>query len=112
MKENQIKVEKQLINLAETVNFVSEKFHELEADWKLKEEIIKRLRGQVSVLDDDLKKAESKVDQQAQYSRRNCLLFHGIKEENVKTHLINIIWLINNMVKDEMDIETSPNFMG
>ena len=61
MKENQIKVEKQLINLAETVNFVSEKFHELEADWKLKEEIIKRLRGQVSVLHDDLKKAESKV---------------------------------------------------
>ena len=81
LKENQIKVEKQLTNLAETVNFVSEKFHEFEADWKLKEEIIKRLRGQVSVLHDDLKKRESKVDQQAQYSRRNCLLFHGIREE-------------------------------
>ena len=81
LKENQIKVEKQLTNLGETVNFVSEKFHEFEADRKLKEEIIKRLRGQVSVLHDDLKKAESKVDQQAQYSCRNCLPFYGIKEE-------------------------------
>ena len=56
MKENQIKGEKLLTVLTETVNFLSEKFYEFEADRKLKEEIIKRLRGQVSVLPDDLKK--------------------------------------------------------
>ena len=48
MKENQIKGEKLLTVLTETVNFLSEKFYEFEADRKLKEEIIKRLRGQVS----------------------------------------------------------------
>ena len=53
MKENQIKVEKQVTDLAETVSFVSEKCRESEADRKLKEEIIKNLRGQVSVLHDD-----------------------------------------------------------
>ena len=45
LKENQIKGEKQLTDLTETVNFLSEKFHEFEADKKLKEEIIKSLRG-------------------------------------------------------------------
>ena len=60
LKENQIKDEKQLTELAETVNFLSEKFHEFEADRKLKEEIIKSLCGQVSVLDDDFKKWKHK----------------------------------------------------
>ena len=60
LKENQIKGEKQLIDLAETVNFLSEKFHEIEADRKLKEEIIKSLRGQVPVLLNDLKKWKRK----------------------------------------------------
>ena len=27
------------------------------------------------------KKMETQVDQQVQYSRNNCFLFHGIKEE-------------------------------
>ena len=52
----QINGEKQLTDLAETVNFLSEKFQEFEADRKLKEEIIKSLRGQVSALHDDIKK--------------------------------------------------------
>ena len=43
---------------------------------------------------------EAQVDQQAQYSRRNCLLFHGTKEE--KGEEINSI--IINTVKEEMDI--------
>ena len=60
LKENQIKGEKQLIDLAETVNFLSEKFHEFEADRKLKEETIKSLRGQVPVLLNDLKKWKRK----------------------------------------------------
>ena len=59
LKENQIKVEKQLTGLAETVNFLSEKFHEFETDRKLKEEIIKSLSGQVSAAHDDFKKSGS-----------------------------------------------------
>ena len=41
----QIKGEKQLTDLAETINIFTGKFHEFEADRKLKEEIIRILRG-------------------------------------------------------------------
>ena len=104
MKENQIKGLKQLTDLAETVNLLSEKFHEVEAERKLKEEIIKSLCTQISFLHDELKKMETQVDQQVQYSRRNCFLFHGIKEEKDKDTNNIII----NTVKKEMDIEILP----
>ena len=48
---------------------------------------------------------ETQVDQQAQYSRRNCLLFHGVKEEKDEDTESIII----NTVKEEMDIEIFPN---
>ena len=80
-KENQIKSENQLTDLTEAVNFLSENFHEFETDMKLKEEIIKSFRDQVLVLHIDFKKMEAQVYQQTQYSRRNCVLFHEIKEE-------------------------------
>ena len=59
----------------------------------------------MSVLHDDLKKMEAQVDQQAQYSSRNCLLFHGIKEEKDE----DTDSIIVNTVKEEMDIEILPN---
>ena len=48
---------------------------------------------------------KAQVDQQAQYSRKNCLLFHGIKEENGEDTNSIII----NMVEEEKDIEILPN---
>ena len=48
---------------------------------------------------------EAQVDQQAEYSCRNCLLFHGIKEE--KDEDTNSI--IINMTKQEIDLEILPN---
>ena len=50
---------------------------------------------------------EAQVDQQAQYSRRNCLLFHEIKEEKGE----DIDNIIINTVKEEMDIEISPEYL-
>ena len=44
LTENQVKGEKKLTDLAETVNFLLEKFHKFEAHRKLKGEIIKSLR--------------------------------------------------------------------
>ena len=76
-----------------------------EAHRKLKDEIIKVLRGKVSVLHDNLKKIEAQVDQLAQYSRRSCLLFHGIKEEKGE----DTDSIIINTVKEKMNIEILPN---
>ena len=91
-------------DFAETFNFLSEKFLEFEANRKLKEEIIKSLCGQVSVLHDDFKNMQVQVDQQVQYSCRNSLLFYGIKQEKGEdTHSI-----IMNTVKEEVDTEILP----
>ena len=39
------------------------------------------------------KKIKAQQDQQAQYSRRNCHLFHGIREEKGEdTKALSLIW--------------------
>ena len=48
---------------------------------------------------------EAQVDQQAHYSPRNCLFFHGIKKENVE----DTDSIIISMVKKEMDKEILTN---
>ena len=48
---------------------------------------------------------EAQVYQQAQYSHRNCLLFHEIKEEKGE----GTDSIIINAVKEEIDIEILPN---
>ena len=80
--ENQIKNARNLENLEDAVEFIRNKFKNYEAERQQKDEIIRSLRGQVSVL--------VKRGIQEQYSRRNCLLIHGISENKVK---ILMIWL-------------------
>ena len=54
------------------------------------------------------RKIKAQVDKQSQYSRRNCLFFHEIKEEKGEdTDSITI-----TTVKEEMDIEILPNYLG
>ena len=62
------------------VDFLSEKFHEKEPDRKRKEEITKSLRGQVLVLQYNLDIVQAQVNEQTQYTCKNCLLFTGTKE--------------------------------
>ena len=84
LKENQIKVEKQFTDLAEKVNILSEKFDEFEADRKLKEEIIKCFRGQVSVPHDDLKKWKHKGTNRHNILPKIVFFFMGKKKKKVK----------------------------
>ena len=94
-KNMHIKGEKQLVDLAESVKFMTSKFDELEKDQKEKEKIINNLKGEVSYLSEKLGKLEESIDAQQQYSRRNCLLLHGIKEtkgedtDNVVLEVLN-----------------------
>ena len=52
-KNMHIKGEKQLVDLAESVKFMTSKFDELEKDWKEKEKIINNLKGEVSYLSEN-----------------------------------------------------------
>ena len=87
LKENQIKGEKQLTDLTETVNFLSEKLHKFEPNRKLKEEIIKSLRGQVSLLHYDLKKNGNTSGPTGAIFSLGLSFYHRIKEEKMKTSI-------------------------
>ena len=58
----QIKGEKQLVDLADSVKFMASKFDGLEKDQKEKEKIINNLKGEVSYLSEELGKLEESID--------------------------------------------------
>ena len=75
--QSQIKVKLQLSSLHETVEFLSTKFDDLV---KEKDEPIKNLTEKKKELKKKIKDVEIEQDRQEQYSRRNCLLLHGIEK--------------------------------
>ena len=89
-KNMNIKGEKELVDLAGSVKFMTSKFDELKKDRKEKEKISNNLKDQVSYLSEKLGKLEESIDAQKQYSRRYGLLVHGI-EETKGEHTGNIV---------------------
>ena len=87
---NQIKGERQLLDLKDAVYFISNKFDDFERDRLEKEKIIKEVtypRGKVDNI-------TAETDKQEQYSRRNCLSIHGIpenKDENTNVLAMEVI---------------------
>ena len=69
--KNQIKGKKQLVNLSESIKFMSNKFDEFEKEGQEQKKVVEELRGEVSSL-------SFFFDRQEQYYRRNCFLIHGI----------------------------------
>ena len=61
---------------------MSDKFEELENERQEQKTVIEELRDEVSSLNEKLNGFTEQVDRQQQYSRRNCLLIHGINEGN------------------------------
>ena len=95
MKERQIKGERQLNELTNSIN---EKFEELEKDKKEKEIKIKKLEEKVSLMSNKIETLEKSFDSQEQYSCRNCLLVHGIDEkEGEQTDKVIIDTVVEKM---------------
>ena len=72
---SQIKDEKQLSDLTNSVQLISDKFDEYEKDRKAKDELIMKLQTQVTELTDKVNNLFVQVDEQ------NCLLIHGVEEK-------------------------------
>ena len=89
--DNQIKGEKQLADLTESIKFMSDKFDEFEKERHEQKKVIEELRGDVSSLNEKLNSFTEQVDRQEQCSRRNCLLIHGIAEGNTKRSRSNTL---------------------
>ena len=86
--EKHIKGEKQLLDLTESINFMTKKFDDYEKDRAEKEKLIKDLREEVSSLKNEHEQLKSDVENQEQYSRRNCPLVHSIPKNKGKVLIV------------------------
>ena len=80
-QSSQIKGELQLKDLSEAVEFIANKFDQYETERKEKEKTINDLQGKVSEISNEIEVLKHSLDRQQQYSRRNCVLIHGIPEQ-------------------------------
>ena len=76
-----IKGDCQLTDLAKGVDFITQKLDEYEKDRREKDAIIATLQSELKSASRKVKDLEKKTDRQEQYSRRNCIFIHGLKEE-------------------------------
>ena len=91
-----IKGEQSLADLSKSVKFITDTFDEYEKEHEEKTEIIKKLNEKVSALTERSKVLEESIDQQVQYSRRNCLLIHGVEENSNEDTDKLVLNIINN----------------
>ena len=91
---NQIKGERQPLDLNDALDFISNKFHDFERDGLEKENIVKDLKEEVSYLRVKVDDITMKTDRQEQCSRKNCLLIQGIPENNNENTYV-LTWSYN-----------------
>ena len=90
-KEKHIKGESDLSELTKAIDLISGKFDDYGRERQGKDKIIKELKSEVSDLNISVKYLENQLDRQEQYSRRNCILIHGITEtQDEKTDDISL----------------------
>ena len=104
-KENQIKGAEQVTELTESVKFINEKFDKSEEERNKKDEIFEELEKENANLKEHLKDVEQNVDRQEQYSRRNCLIIHRIKEERNENTDDIVLKFIQDDLQEEINIE-------
>ena len=102
--EKHIKGEKQLLNLIESINSMTKKFDGYEKDRAEKEKLIKDLREEVSSLKNEHEQIKSDVENQEQYSRRNCLLVHGIPKEKAESTDGIVLNAINEYLEERLTV--------
>ena len=68
---------------------------------KKKDELINNLQIEVSSLKVEVKNLENKADDQEQYSRRNCLMIHGLNETKAKDTDEMVLDIISNKLNIE-----------
>ena len=70
--------------MTESLDALSKKIDELETEIKNKDEKIQLLENRVEILEEEKESQGKEIDDLEQYSRRNCLLLHGVVETNAE----------------------------
>ena len=85
-EDRQITGECELTDLAKCAEFITQKFDENEKDQREKDAIIATLQNELKCASMKVEDLEKKMERQEQYSRRNCILIHGLKEKNERKY--------------------------
>ena len=72
------------IKVTESLDALSKKIDELETEIKNKDEKIQLLENRVEILEEEKESQGKEIDDLEQYSRRNCLLLHGVVKTNAE----------------------------
>ena len=103
-KDAQIKGAKQLEDVSESIKFINEKFEEYKGDWKQKEKEVAELKEDLTSLKEKFFQVDKMLDRQEQYSKRNCLLVHRVKEKNNEDTDQEITKIVKNDLGEEITI--------
>ena len=85
--------------MTESLYALLKKMDELETEIKNKDEKIQLLENRVEILVEEKESQGIEIDDLEQYSRRNCLLLHGVVETNAEC-------------TDDIIIKTCPEELG
>ena len=85
---NQIKGKKELVDLSESIKFMSDKLDEFQKERKEQKNVIEELRGELCSLNKKRNCITEQVDRQEQYSKQNLLLIHRITVEKGQTQML------------------------
>ena len=107
-KVSPIKGKQHVMDLNKTVYLICEKFEELARDRAEKEKIINELQKNGNDMSATIESLKGSLGIQEQYSRRNCLLIHGLPEsrnENTDKLMIDTIKekMGEEIKRDEID---------
>ena len=114
-KESNIKGECHLAGVAESISLMNEKFEDINKKFdnyekERKEKEIKELKEKVLILSNEKKDLEQIIDSQEQYSRRNCILIHGVKEEQNEDTDNVVVKLIKDNLEEDVDLTELDRF--
>ena len=103
LKDNQVKGERQPDSVNESISSLSTKFDKLQEEQIKQNDKINELEDNIGKLVDENKILKESIDELEQYSRLNCLLFHGLKESDSE----NTDKVVMDTIRKEMTIDIS-----
>ena len=76
----------------------------MEEDTKEKERQISELKSEVKYLNEKVETMDRSLDRHEQYSRRNCLLIHGVKESEKEDTDEVVIEFFEKEMKEKLSV--------
>ena len=84
------------------VDFVTQKLDDYDKDRREKYTIIATLQNELKSASVKAEVVEKKIERQEQYSRRNCILVHGLKEEKNKSTDDRVLRLFRKELNEDV----------